>query len=143
MTMSVGWLLLLLSHAWAEPRLAVVGAVQEDSPVEVQLVDADNRPIVGATLRVLHRPGLPGEVELGLGITDSSGRVAWTPEISGPATLSTRVHHAPVELDVAIARTSWPLNALVPIGLLMFAGLSLMALGVRGRSRPAVRSSHT
>ena len=142
--MSMGWLLLMLSHAWAEPRLVVAGTAQEGSPVEVQLVDADNRPIVGATLRVMHRPGLPGEVELGLGITDSSGRVVWTPEVAGPATLSTRLHQAPVELHVAVSHVSWPLNALVPIGLIFLTGLALMGLGVRGRPRrPFVRSSHS
>jgi hypothetical protein len=50
-------------------------------------VHRDGLPAAGVTVRVVHRPGLGGEREAAIGITDGLGRVRWTPELPGVSAL--------------------------------------------------------
>ncbi len=71
---------------------ALAGVVFEPEPrlneaTEVRVTDAEGRARAGLTLRVVHRPGLPEERELGAGITDARGRARWKPEAGGTSAL--------------------------------------------------------
>jgi hypothetical protein len=44
-------------------------------------ITRDEAPTGGETVTVVHRPGIVGEEEIAIGITDARGRVRWTPRI--------------------------------------------------------------
>lgn len=98
--------------------------------VVLPLVDTLGEPIDGATVRVVWRPGLASERRAGVGITDSQGRVRWTPDDSGPARLvvdkvgACRVH---------VAWPAPPLRLAVPPFVLLACALALITLGGRRR----------
>jgi hypothetical protein len=90
------------------------------------LVGDDGKPVVGATLSVVQRPGLPTEKEAGAGITDSLGKVRWKPELAGPALL-----YAGDEA-VGSFHVGWPTpppSTLVPLVVLVVAALATIAAG--------------
>ena len=60
---------------------ALIGA-----EVVIAVTDEQGDPAGGETVRVVHRPGLAGEREVAVGITDGRGRVRWTPDASGDST---------------------------------------------------------
>ena len=70
-----------------------IGAIVTTAPpllgteLVIEVQHNDGRPRPGETVRVVHRPGLGGEQELAIGITDGLGRVRWTPESPGVAVL--------------------------------------------------------
>lgn len=94
-----GWVLgwaLARSAAWAGASVAVEGLDEDGTgrtsilrgvEVVVMVRDARNELVSGETVRVIHRPGLAGERELAIGISDGRGRVRWTPEVPGVALL--------------------------------------------------------
>jgi hypothetical protein len=91
------------------------------------LVGDDGAPVVGATLSVVQRPGLPTEKEAGAGITDSLGKVRWKPELSGPALL-----YAGDEA-VGSFHVGWsapPPSTVVPLVVLVIAALATIGGGV-------------
>src|SRR5690606_11937455 len=61
---------------WAPPPRA-------GQETTLTLTDLRERPVAGATVQVVYREGLGGERQRAVGITDSRGRVRWTPELSG------------------------------------------------------------
>ena len=81
----------------------------------------------GRTVTVVFRPGLAGERELAIGITDGRGRVRWTPESGG----HTVVHAGAETRDVVVRHAATPLRTLVPLLLLILASLGAMVLGLR------------
>src|SRR5690606_23043937 len=71
----------LASLAWASITIEDPPRPGEETVVVV--TDDAGRPRAGETVRVIHRPGLGGEREVAVGITDARGRVRWTPQMDG------------------------------------------------------------
>ena len=72
--------------------LAWAGITIDPSPVlgqesTIVVVSNDGAPAPGRTVQVSHRPGLAGEAEEAIGITDGLGRVRWTPSTAGVSIL--------------------------------------------------------
>lgn len=115
--------------------VAAAGLSVEPAPVAgaegwVRLVDADGRPAVGVSVRAIHRPGLAEERQEALGLTDSLGRVRWSPVRGGEA----RILAGEEALDLEVRYATPPTSALVHLGLLLGLGLSAAAVGLRSRS---------
>ncbi|MBX2800924.1 MAG: hypothetical protein KTR31_24805 [Myxococcales bacterium] len=120
--MTVLW----LSH------LAMAGITFESPPLHgaptvVVVADDDGRPRAGETVRVVHRPGLSGEQEQAIGITDGRGRVRWTPAVPGRAEV--RAGQEPLEVRVAWARA--PLGTVLLLVLCALAGIVALGHGLR------------
>lgn len=118
-----------LSMAWG--GVTITPAPQIDVETVVTVLDAEESPRVGRTVSVIHRPGLDGQQELAIGITDARGRVRWTPEIAGVATL----HVDDQELDLTVAWPQIPTNTATLLTLLGFAGTAAMLFGLFRRRR--------
>lgn len=101
----------------------------------ITVADAFGGPRVGATVQVVHRPGLAGERHRAIGITDSRGRVRWVPEVGGVA----HVRGADDSLRVSVARAEAPASTVALLGLLVVAGLALAGYG--GLSRRVRRTA--
>ena len=115
-------------------NLALAEITLESEPVMgdknyVILTDAEGRPRGGETVRVIHRPGLYGETEMAIGITDALGRAEWKPQESGVA----RLVAGEEELALHVAWPATPLNSAVLLLLLLVAGLGSSAYGMAGR----------
>lgn len=121
------FLVLLAGLASAEISLEEAPVTGERTYVIV--TDAEGRPRGGETVRVIHRPGLSGESETAIGITDALGRAEWKPEHSGVA----RLIAGEEELALHVAWPAAPMNALVLLFLLLVAGVGASAYGVAGR----------
>lgn len=86
----------------SEPlRVTPLPRVGVESVVEV----GEEAPVGGAPVRVIFRPGLPGQHEAAVGITDAAGQVRWTPAEPGAVMieageLSAVVHVAPSAVPV-------------------------------------------
>ena len=85
----------------------------------------------GETVRVVHRPGLAGERELAIGITDTYGRVRWTPEIGGIAV----VRAGDASTRIRIEPQSLPPSSITLLILLAIAAVAAMGYGLRPRAR--------
>lgn len=112
--------------------LAVAGMSWEDEPREgveavLAVVDEAGAPRSGLTVRVIHRPGLSGEREVAIGITDGRGRVRWTPEQPGVARL--RAGDEEQLVRIGTARTE-PTPLLI-LGLLVATGAGALGLALR------------
>ncbi|MBT3222146.1 MAG: hypothetical protein HN348_23985 [Proteobacteria bacterium] len=95
--------------------------------IEVTYTDKRGKPKVGATISVIHRPGLDGEQQLAIGITDSRGRVRWTPEQSGVASIKANDDEFPL-------RISWPhppSQTALLLGLLFLTSIGTAVYGWR------------
>lgn len=112
--------------------LAHAGIRIEAPPVERQetvilVTDELGDPRPGETVRVIHRPGLAGERERAVGITDGRGRVRWTPEQPGIAEL--QAGDEPLRIRVAWARV--PVATWLLLGLLACGGVAALVVGTR------------
>ena len=74
---------IVLMAALAMAEITLENEAVEGQPNVVVLTDINGRPRGGETVRVVHRPGLSGEREVAIGITDGLGRVRWTPDLAG------------------------------------------------------------
>lgn len=122
--------------------LAALGApVTIEPPPQVGLqsmvlvLDELERPEPGVTVQVVHRPGLAGERQQAIGITDSRGVVRWTPHHGGVATLRAGDRRLPM----VVAWQHTPLGTWVLLVLLGVAALGFAGYGVSSR-RPGNRS---
>jgi len=114
---------LLSTLAMASVELESPPVVGE--PTVVKVLDDDDRPRSGETVRVVHRPGLAGEEEQAIGITDGRGRARWTPSTPGVAVI-----RAGDERQPAMVATSSPrVDTWLLIGLLAAAGLAAIGVG--------------
>lgn len=130
-------LLIAVGVAWASVEIEPPPAVGQESIVRV--VDDTNEARPGRTVRVVHRPGLAGEREVAIGITDGRGRVRWSPVDVGVAVI--RVDDA--TRAVRISRAEPPLDAITLLGLLALAGSASLAFGVAPRARNPRRRGKT
>ncbi len=96
----------------------------EETIVVVTDERGETRP--GETVRVVHRPGLAGEREFAVGITDGRGRVRWTPEMPGVA----RLRAGDEPLEVRVARADPPVGTPLLLGLVGALGLGALAWGL-------------
>lgn len=123
-----GWMLLFWASQ-ARASIEVEASPKEAVETVILVTDELGDPASGETVRVVHRPGLAGERELAIGITDGRGRVRWKPEQEGLALLrageqTTKLH---------IEAHSPPITSLVLLGLLVTAGLGASLYGLLGR----------
>ena len=133
--------LLWMTLSWGS--IAVERPAVEGVATVLVVSDADGNHRGGETVRVVHRPGLSGEREIAIGITDGLGRVRWTPEIAGVALLKAGDEVLPL-------RIGWPgvpLQTAVLFGLLTLAGVwsvlfGLRPTGSRGRRRHQAADPH-
>jgi hypothetical protein len=121
---------------WLWSATASAGIVLEQEAtvgveVVVEVTDAEGHPRPGETVRVLHRPGLTGEREFAIGITDGRGKVRWTPELPGVADLGAGDEH----LDLSVARVDAPTASWTLLGLLALAGVAALGFGLLGERR--------
>ena len=89
----------------------------------------EDTPLAGETVRVLHRPGLHGETEIAIGITDSRGRVRWQPSKAGVAEL-----RAGSETQRVVVMSRPPTGTSVLLTLLVLLGAGALAIGSRART---------
>ncbi len=125
---------------WLAARVATAGIAVEGEPVAGQPVvvlvtDAEERPRRGETVRVVHRPGLAGEREVAVGITDGLGRVRWTPDLPGVGELRA----GDEALRLRVGRQRVPTDTAVLLGLLGVAAGGAVAYGVVGPVRRRAR----
>ena len=144
-------LLCLVAFGADPPELPTVGpAVAE--PVErlsfspdpaagiettISVRDADGEADPGETVQVLHRPGLDGERQVAIGITDSRGRVTWTPAISGVAVVRAGTDTQPV----AIRWSETPPTTAILLALLACSAMGALGYGVLPRRARRARGS--
>lgn len=118
---------------WLTSALAVEHATLSVHPsvgaeVIVSVVDDDQASMPGQTLTVVHHPGSPDQREIGIGITDSLGRVRWKPDQGGVAALRVGDHEV---LRFAVATPYPSPSALVPLALALLAGIGALIRGWR------------
>ncbi len=120
--------LLLCGLAAAELSTEVPPTLGNETVVVV--LDDEGRPRAGETVRVVHRPGMAGELEVAIGITDGRGRVRWTPDLPGIAVIradeETKKFH--------VARASIPTGTLTLLLLLLAAAGTALLFGLASRS---------
>ena len=110
----------------AEPTSELV----QHQEVKLALTDADGQPRSGETVRVIHRPGIAGESELAIGISDGRGRVRWTPQVAGVAT----VRAGDETLSVRIEPAEPPVASIVTLTLVALGAGGALAFGAFGAS---------
>ena len=120
--------MILLATQIALASVTLAEPPQIGGEVWVHVTDEDT-PLAGETVRVLHRPGLHGESEVAIGITDSRGRVRWQPSISGVAEL-----RAGSETQRVVVASPPPTGTSVLLALLALLGLGALAIGSRART---------
>ncbi|NCG20161.1 MAG: hypothetical protein GWP91_14225 [Rhodobacterales bacterium] len=102
--------------------IVTTAAPMQGDEVVIEVHHNDGRPRPGETVRVVHRPGLGGEQELAIGITDGLGRVRWTPESPGVAQL--RAGDETQRIRIETNRP--PLNTLLLLLLLALTSLGAL-----------------
>lgn len=116
---------LLLSHL-ACAEILIEAEPVAGKTIAIDVVDDLSRPVSGATVRAIRRPGLPGERDLAVGLTDARGRVYWTPKEPGTQVLRAREH----ERIVHVEAVSPPLTPLLLLGTSGLLGLGLLLWGL-------------
>lgn len=117
-------LALLASMAWATITIEAPPRPGEETVILV--TDDAGRPRAGETVRVIHRPGLGGERELAVGITDARGRVRWTPQMDGV----TVVRAGEERLSVRVTPAETPLGTVTLLVVLSLAALGSLGYGL-------------
>ena len=120
---------------WLLCALALGGITTDGPPtlgkaLVISVLDVEGHGQGGETVRVVHRPGLAGEREVAIGITDGLGRVRWTPEIRGIAQLRA----GDERVAVHIATDSAPPATALLVVLLFLSSLGAIVWGVRSRN---------
>ncbi len=118
----------LVSAAWGAVRLEAPPDAGVETVVVVQDDEGDARG--GATVRVVMRPGLAGERELAVGITDGRGRIRWTPQ--EPGVVWMRAGDEIMRLHVA---GHPPGAALLSLGALLVGGTAALVRGIASTRR--------
>ena len=116
----------LLASAVAATDVTLEHPPRVGDETVIAAVDDRGDPRAGLTVRVFHRPGLTGQRESAVGITDGRGRVRWTPE--RPGVTEVRVGDTPLTVRVGYAST--PPSVPLLLVLLALAGLGTLAYGV-------------
>lgn len=93
----------------------------------IAVVDDAGAPRSGQTVRVVHRPGLAGEKEVAIGITDGRGRVRWTPDAPGVA----RLRAGDEEQLVRVGADHVDPTPLLILGLLLATGAGALVVALR------------
>jgi hypothetical protein len=117
------WWLASAPDAWA--GVSAEGALRVGEPCAVTVTTPDGAPRAGVTVRVVWRPGLPGEHEEAAGLTDAEGSLTWTPEEPG----AVRLRAGADTLDGVVAG---PPDLATPLSL---AAFFLFALALRWMER--------
>ncbi|MEQ1504121.1 MAG: hypothetical protein ABMB14_17895 [Myxococcota bacterium] len=116
----------LAATAWAGIALETPPIRGGETVVVVQDDAGDARS--GETVRVIHRPGLAGEKELAIGITDGRGRVRWTPEVDGVA----RIRAGEATTVVRVEPDEAPIASVVVLALVSAAAVGALGYGLVG-----------
>lgn len=124
------WLVVGSGWAAVEVEGTAEGGAEVQQGVEVVIAVSDEAgdPRSGETVRVIHRPGLAGEAELAIGISDGRGRVRWTPGVSGVA----RIRAGDEATMVRVVPASPPAVVPVTLGLLLLTSVSALGYGTLG-----------
>lgn len=117
-------LMLWLSVAFG--ALAIEPSPAVGQPTTIIVSDDVDQPRGGVTVRVRHRPGLTGETEVAVGVSDSLGRVVWKPEVPGVAEIRVDAESLPIH----VAAAEQPVVSLTLLGLLALAAVTALGLGV-------------
>lgn len=112
--------------AAAQATVTFAGPLQAGEEVLVEVTDSTKEPLIGETVRVVHRPGLSGEREVAVGITDARGRVRWTPESPGVA----RLRAGDEWQAIRVAPASTPSGVPALLGVLGALGCGALAYGL-------------
>ncbi len=127
------WLVLA---ALASADVRIEPAPTADVESVITLLDDAGRPRNGIGVRVVRREALPGETQTSLGLTDSLGRVRWTP-VDGGRTL---LQAGSDDESIRVAYAGVPAATATLLAAMTFAGLLALFLGLR---RPNGRSHRT
>ena len=124
---------------WLACKLSMAGISVDPPPAVgtesvVVLTDSEGRPGAGETVRVVHRPGMAGEAEIAIGITDTRGKVRWKPGVPGLSVV--RVGRETTE--VRVGRAEWPAGIVTLVLLLVAASLLALLNGLAYPSRARV-----
>lgn len=122
-------MILWLTLSWAAITLEPPPVVGQQSTIVV--LSDEGEPAPGRTVQVMHRPGLAGETEEAIGITDGLGRVRWTPSMAGVSVLQAGEESVPIQVGWAAA----PWNTLSWLMLLILASLAGLAYDQSKRRR--------
>jgi hypothetical protein len=130
-----------MNPAWAQsapsgpegalPGISLGGVPTVGEEVVVTVAGPDGAGAPGATVRAVHRPGLYGEREVAIGITDGMGRVRWTPDVAGVTVLSADDH----QLWSAVRPDGPPVDTLMLLAVLTLTALGAMAYGMLASRR--------
>ena len=91
----------------------------------IAVTDDIGEPVAGLAVSVVLRPGLDGEKEIALGITDGLGRVRFTPDAGGLALVRADTE----ELPIAIGWGAAPEATLALLGALVVGAFAAIAFG--------------
>jgi len=115
--------LLTLLFSQGHGAVTVEPTPRSGSESTITVLDEISRPMAGETVRITYRPGLAGEQDIVAGITDSLGRVQWTPERGGVAIIDA----AKEQHTVTAAWRIWPMDTLVHLLLCVLGALAALA----------------
>ncbi|MFT6142452.1 MAG: hypothetical protein ACJATT_001693 [Myxococcota bacterium] len=128
--------LVLMALASADVRIEPAPIAGVESVIT--LLDDAGRPRNGIGVRVVRRDGLPSETQTSLGLTDSLGRVRWTPADGG----RTLVQAGSNNESVRVGYASVPAATATLLAAMTFAGLLALFLGLRRPNGRSHRSRH-
>lgn len=113
------------SMAWA--GVSVSPAPTRGEVSQVLLANDDGSPQSGVTVRAIVHPERATSAEIGLGITDAKGRIAWTPKDAGTADLYAGDVHL---TRVVVAWPTPPTGVVVPWALMLLVAGGAVAFGL-------------
>lgn len=116
----------------ADRTVQIEPAARQGAESVVTVLDWAGRPSAGVTVRAIHRPDLPRAEDAAIGITDSLGRVRWTPEKGGV----TQIIAHDTEVDVAVAWAHPPETTLAWLVVLVASSVAMLVHAVRRPAAP-------